>query len=508
MQSLASLKKTPAEGDSVSGNSVSSLKTRRGETWRRTLETLRVGLDPDHGIMRSLTETDMTDCRIGTRRFLVPTNPDVVDHVLHKARLNYIKSAEYESIKAAAGINLLTDEGDSWAAHRGVLNPKFAKRQLIQIFDLMIPPVDDMVARRVAEGDRFVFDMHEEMVMMTLRIVANSLFSQDFGPVVNSMHDQTTRALRTAENLLRLTLVGAMPPGIVWKVLTWLTYSRLPLPPPLNVAQEVMRNLDRAVNEIVDERLAHPTDTPDLLNTLIEAEGGNWPRKRIRDEALTFMLAGHETTANGMSWFWYLMAVNPDARQRMLDEVDTVLGSRRITVGDLDHLPWTTACIQESQRYYSAVPLIMRTALEDDTVNGHRIRRGTTVLIPVHAIHHDERYWDNPETFDPNRFMPDAPRPHRSAFLPFGGGRRICIGQSFALMEMVAVAATMSQHFVYDLVPGHPVVPEQSLTLRPKHGLHVIAKRRHVASVVTGAAVPQAVPAAVCPIEHEGSASK
>jgi len=311
-----------------------------------------------------------------------------------------------------------------------------------------------------------------------------------------------------AETCVRRTVVGGWPAGVVWRLFDWVAFSGRPERPPFNVMQEVVQSLDAAVNEIVNERLAHPTDTPDLLNTLIQADGGKWPRKRIRDEALTFMLAGHETTANGMAWFWYLMALNPDARQQMLDEVDSVLGDRRIGLDDLDHLPWTTACIQESQRYFSAVPVILRTALDDDEINGHRISKGTTVLIPVHAIHHDERYWENPETFDPKRFMPGAPRPHRSVFLPFGGGRRVCIGQSFALMEMVAIAAMMSQRFVYDLVPGHPVVPAQSLTLRPKHGLRVIAKRRDVTSVATGAAVPRAALVATCPVDHEGSESK
>lgn len=508
MQNVARLEGTSQERDSAVASSGAASSARRWGGWRRAVETLRVGLDPDRGIMRSLTETDMTDCRIGTRRFLVLMNPDAVDHVLHKARLNYVKSLEYEPIKAGAGINLLTDEGDSWASHRAVLNPKFAKRQLNQIFALMVAPMGDMLDRRVAQGDRFEFDMHEEMVMMTLRVVANSLFSQDFGPVVDSMHEQTTKGMKAAETLLRLTLVGALPSGVVWTLITRLAFSRLPTPPPFNVVQEVFQNLDDAVNVIVNERLAHPTDTPDLLNTLIEADGGKWPRKRIRDEALTFMLAGHETTANGMSWFWYLMALNPDARQKMLDEVDSVLGGRRITLEDLDHLPWTTACMQESQRYYSAVPVILRTALEDDEINGHGVSKGTTVLVPIHAIHHDERYWDGPETFDPSRFMPGAPRPHRSAFLPFGGGRRVCIGQSFALMEMVAIAAMMSQHFVYDLAPGHPVVPAQSLTLRPKYGLPVIAKRRDVASVTTALAASHAAPAATCPIDHERSESK
>ena len=191
------------------------------------------------------------------------------------------------------------------------------------------------------------------------------------------------------------------------------------------------------------------------------------------------MLAGHETTANAMSWFFYLMAQQSDARDKMLVEVDSALCGRRPTAEDLSPLPWTTACIQESQRYYSAVWVVAREAIEDDLIDGHHIRPGTTVLIPIHHIHHDERWWPDPEVFDPTRFLGDAGKDRpRSAYLPFGGGRRICIGQSFALMEMVLMAAIMSQRFTFDVRPAHPVELEATLTLRPKHGVHVVAHRR------------------------------
>jgi cytochrome P450 len=163
----------------------------------------------------------------------------------------------------------------------------------------------------------------------------------------------------------------------------------------------------------------------------------------------------------------------------MLAEIDDVLSGRRPTADDLARLPWTTACIQESQRYYSAVWIVARDAIEDDVIDGHHVRPRTTVLIPIHHIHHDERWWPDPETFDPTRFLGDAANdPPRLAYLPFGGGRRICIGQSFALMEMVLMAAIMSQRFVFDVFTVHPVELEATLTLRPKHGLHVIAHRR------------------------------
>lgn len=439
-----------------------------------TREALTVGFDVGERFVGRLRGNDIVRFRCAGRRFVSISHPDYVDHVLHEARLKYVKSDEYEPIRATAGVNLLTDEGDSWAAHRATLNPTFARRHLNGIVDLMIDPIIEVTG---ALQPGTPFDIHETMVEATLRVVANSLFSQDFGPLVQSMNDLATRGLRHAERLERLGLWGLMPRG-VYDTLHWLVFSGVRMPPPLRDIQNITLTLDRAVNAVIDHRLGHPTDAGDLLNVLLRADGGSWPRQRIRDEALTFMLAGHETTANAMSWFWYLMAQHTGARDRMLAEIDDVLGARRPTSEDLSRLPWTTACLQEAQRYYSAVWTIARRAIEDDIIGGHHIRPGTTILIPIHHIHHDPRWWPEPETFDPRRCCPpDKSRP-RSAYLPFGGGRRICIGQSFALMEMVLMAAIMSQRFAFDLAPGRPVEPEATLTLRPKHGIHVIGSER------------------------------
>jgi cytochrome P450 len=407
---------------------------KRLSTWTMTREALTIGFDAGDGFLGRLRGSDITRFRCAGRRFVSISHPDYVDHVLHAARLKYAKSNEYEPIRATAGINLLTDEGDSWATHRGPLNPTFARRRLNDIVDLMIDPITD-VTDGLTSGVRF--DLHETMVEATLRVVANSLFSQDFGPLVQSMNDMATRGLRHTERLERLGLLGLMPRP-VYATLNRLVFSGVHLPPPLRDIQDIALTLDAAVNAVIEQRLAHPTDSADLLNVLLRADGGTWPRQRVRDEALTFMLAGHETTANAMSWFWYLMAQHAEARDRMLSEVDGVLGARRPTADDLGRLPWTTACLQESQRYFSSVWIIAREAISDDFVGdlkaAHHIRRGTTVIIPIHHIHHDPRWWPDPETFDPNRFLAGAGDRPRSAYLPFGGGRRICIGQSFALM--------------------------------------------------------------------------
>lgn len=456
----------------------------RVPTVTATAAALLVGLDLERGVTPLLGRHDVTRARLGTRRFVSLRRAEHVDHLFHAGRTNYAKSLEYAPIRTVAGLNLLTDEADSWAAHRLALNPMFAKRRLTGLVDLMLEPIlatTDALDGLTHPGAEPQVDLHEEMVRLTLRVVANALFSQDFGAVVDSMHAVATRGLDLAETLLRLTLIGALP-GPAWRAIGAIGRAPLTLPPPLRTVQEVARTLDRAVDEVVDARLARPTTAPDLLNLLLEAGEGSWGRQRVRDEALTFMLAGHETTANALAWLWYLLATHPEARARMLDEVDAVLAGRTPAADDLGALPWTLACVQESQRMYSAVPVLPRVALVDDVIDGHHIRRGTTILVPVHLLHHDPRYWEDPESFRPERFLPGAPRPHRSAFLPFGAGRRVCIGQSFALMEMVAVVATLSQRLVFDLAPGAVVTPKQSLTLRPAHGVPVVVRRRDTGS--------------------------
>lgn len=447
----------------------------RLSTMTMSREAITIGFNAGDGFLGRTRGHDIARFRCAGRRFVSLSHPDYVDHVLHGARLKYVKSNDYEPIRAAAGVNLLTDEGDSWSAHRGALNPTFARRHLNDMVDLMLEPIEHVTAEIDCGTE---FDMHEVMVEATLRVVANALFSQDFGPLVHSMSDLATRGLRRTEKFGRMGLWGLMPRQ-VYEALMWCTFSGVPLPPPFREAQQITLALDEAVNAVLDDRVAHPTESADLLNVLFGADDGSWTRKRVRDEALTFMLAGHETTANAMSWLWYLLAENPDARDRMLAEIDDVLGGRRPTADDLFHLPWTTACVQESQRYFSAVWIVAREAVEDDVIDGHHIRPGTTVLIPIHHIHHDERWWPDPETFDPTRFLGDAGKDRpRSAYLPFGGGRRICVGQTFALMEMVLMAAIMSQRFTFDLVQGHRVELEATLTLRPKHGVRVVGRRR------------------------------
>lgn len=461
---------------------VSPVTPPRLPTAWATRSALRHGLDHRVGITSRLREYDVVQYRAGLRRFTSVRHPDYIDRVLHADREHYHKDIDYETLRAVLGVSLFTDEDESWRAHRSLMNPMFSKRRVDGLFDLVMEPIVGLADQLERRDDTEPLRLVEAMVDVTLNVVGNALFSHAFGKYADGMARNVTAALRTAEFMEHLILTGLAPRPALRALVRSLS-SDVPMPPGmLRTAQHLMHGFDDAVWSLIDERLEHPTESADLLNLLLATDGPDGrplPRRRVRDEALTFMLAGHETTANAMSWMWYLLAITPEARERLHAEVDTVLGGRLPTLDDIPKLEYTRACVEESMRYYSPAWIIPRLALDDHTLIDVPIRKGSSVLIPVHWVHHDERWWPEPERYRPERFLGDAGKDRpRSAYLPFGGGRRVCIGRSFALMEAVLITAVLAQRFQFDLVPGHPVDPEATLTLRPRHGIRVYAKAR------------------------------
>ena len=444
-------------------------------------DIVRRGLHVDSPIVRGVDGEDIAKFTFNRRTAFILKHPEYVDHVLHDGVAKYHKSIEYELLRAVVGLSLFTDEDESWRRHRMLLNPVMARRHLTGLFDLMVTPIDTFM-----EGVGGEIDMTEAMTELTLDVVGSALFGRGMADLARRIGPTVTMALRAAERFTRLIVV-ANPP--VWMArATSEAIRRAPwLPPPLDRLQDAMVTIDDTVWGVINDRRRTPGRDDDLLGLLLsvrDEHGRALPLRRVRDEACTFMLAGHETTANALSWMWYLLALNQGARERMIAEVDAVLGEReRPAIEDLKKLPWTAACFLEAMRIFPPAWVLPRRCVEDDVIGGHRIPKGASVIVPIHTIHHDERYWPDPETFDPTRFLPENARSHhRSAYLPFGGGRRVCAGQSFAVMEGTLITAMMSRRFTYELVPGFPVVPEATLTLRPRHGLKMVARPRTPAS--------------------------
>ena len=451
---------------------------------RVAAQTLREGLAIDGPLVRGVADSDIVRFAFAGRTTFVLGHPDYVDHVLHDAVDRYRKSVEYELLRSVVGLSLFTDEGESWRRHRRLLGPLFAKRHVLGLCELMLVPIDRYIDGLEAKGageERFPVNVTQGMTELTLDVVGSALFGRGMADLARRIGPLVTTGLRAAERTTRLMMV-TNPPWWLFRAWAGFLHHAPLLPPPLQRIQSVMRTIDETVWGVVRERQANPGRSDDLLGLLLsvrDEHGRPLPLRRVRDEATTFILAGHETTANALSWMWYLLALHPGARERMLAEVDEVLGGRRPAADDVARLQWTAACFQEAMRIFPPAWAIPRTAVREDEIDGHRIPRGASVLIPIHAIHHDARFWPDPEAFDPERFLGEnAHRHHRSAYLPFGGGRRICIGSSFATCEAVLVAARIGQRFAFDLAPGHPVEPEATLTLRPRRGLWMMARRR------------------------------
>jgi cytochrome P450 len=316
---------------------------------------------------------------------------------------------------------------------------------------------DEMLA---AWSDGEVRDIHQEMMQLTMRIVAKVLFSVEV--------TEDAQKVAASLNLLMRHTSGfrmIMPPPL----------RHLPLPELVRVKRAV-RELDEIVNRIIHQRRAGG-DNGDLLSMLIAArdeDGSAMTDRQLRDEIMTFLLAGHETTAVSLSWTWYLLSQHPEAGQKLRQELSDVLGGRTPQLEDLARLPYTDKVVKESMRLYPPAWSLARSVAKETDIGGYRLPVGANVVMSPWIMHRDPRYFDRPEQFDPDRWTElSTQQLPRFAYFPFGGGPRLCIGASFAMMEANLLLATIAQRVELRLVPGHPVTPQPGITLRPRHGMRM-----------------------------------
>jgi len=308
-------------------------------------------------------------------------------------------------------------------------------------------------------------DIHQEMMRLTLGIVVRALF--------NVESDETTQ-ISSAMNLIMGSTSGIrmlLPPIARY----------LPTPKMIGFRRAVAQ-LDKTVYGIIAQHRARGTDSGDLLSMLMAArdeDGSRMSDKQLRDEVLTFLLAGHETTALSMTWTWHLLSQHPEVEQKLHDELDRVLSDRVPQFSDLPALPFTERVIKESMRLYPPAWSLARTVVSDFELRGYRIPAGANVVMSQWIMHRHPAYFPDPEKFDPDRWLLDrSQKLPRFAYFPFGGGPRQCIGSSFAMMEATLLLATIAQRFRLRSVPDHPVVLVPSFTLRPKYGLRMTLESR------------------------------
>lgn len=407
------------------------------------------------GINREFGNT--TSFSIFGIRITSTINPMDAKYVLQENASNYTKSITYNEIKHILGQGLLTSEGAFWKRQRRISQPAF-KRSMIEKFSEVVLQETDKLLKSL-EGKNTT-DISEDMMKITFTIVGKALFQKDLGDRARAIGE----ALDTALSLVLDRIQGP------------LTHLPLKVPTPsnrkLNNAIITMRTL---VDELILERRKMGGGQGDLLDFLMfmkdEETGESMSDAQIRDEVLTFLLAGHETTSNALAWTFYLLSLYPEIRNKVREEVYPVMRTG-LNYGSLEHLPYTKNVIQESMRLFPPIWIIERAPILDDTIGGYFVPRGSVVSICINSIHRNPEYWLNPEGFEPDRFNPENSRGrHPFAYLPFGGGPRICIGNHFAMMEATLILASVVHNFDLNLLPFVKIEKNALITLRPKFGI-------------------------------------
>ncbi len=401
---------------------------------------------------------------VGPREIFLLNDPYYIQHVLQTNSRNYRKGRALVRTKILLGEGLLTSEGDLWLRQRRLIQPAFHRKRIAALGEMMTDCTLDMMAHWQPHQSR---DVAEEMMGLTLDIVCKALFS-------TNISEQERATVKEAMDVaLKFGVTNATRPPFMEKLPTRENHA----------AKKAIRQLDRIVYRIIQERHQHPQadDMSDLLTMLMTATdadtGEAMNDHQLRDEVMTLFLAGHETTANALAWTWYLLSENPAVAEQLYAELDSILNGRLPTMDDLPNLPYTQAILQESMRLYPPAWVISRQAVGEDEIGGYPIPIGSAVIVSPYVMHRNPIYWENPERFDPMRFLNPQWRPHFSYF-PFGGGARQCIGMNFAMMEAQLVLATVAQSYRLKLVEGTKVVPEALITLRPRNGVPVVIEPR------------------------------
>ena len=408
---------------------------------------------------------DVSQFKVGPQYFFFLNHPDLIHDVLVTYDRNFLKGRALERAKRLLGEGLLTSEGEFHLRQRRMIQPVF-HRGKISTYASVMQKHSEALSSRWTDGQ--VLDIHEEMMQLTLKIVGDTLFHADVAGEAEEIGDALTRLVEEF-NILMFPFSEFL--------------ERLPIPRMIRIRKAIER-LDRTVYRMINDRRNSSDVKNDLLSMLLHSFDEENPARRmtdqqVRDEAMTIFLAGHETTANALTWTWYLLSQHPEVEAKLHAELGKVLQGMSPSLEDLQGLPYLTMVISESMRLYPPAWVIGRRAIEDHHAGDFLIPAGSIVAMSQYVMHRDPRYYPEPEKFDPERWTPKArmQRPKFSYF-PFGAGSRICIGEHFAWMEATLILATLCQGWNARLIPGHPVELRPTITLRPKHGLKMILCRR------------------------------
>ncbi len=398
---------------------------------------------------------------------IVVNTSEFIHSILVEHAYDFDKGAYvHDAFRPVIGNGLFISEGDFHRKQRKLMAPSFQPRQIVGYADAMVG-----YGERIQETwqDGSTIEVGREMTHVTMSIVGKVLFDAD----VFTEADELGAAMNTALEHAAYATSKVFPIPFSW-----------PIPRHLRT-RKAIAVLRRRIQKMIDERRASAEERNDFLSILLQAreeDGSGMDDEQVRSEALTLFGAGHETTATALTWAWYLLTSHPDAYQKVQQEVDTVLQGRSPTYADLAQLPYTLQVFKETLRLYPPAYAFSRVALHDVDLNGYVVRKGRSVAGAPYALHRRPDYFPDPEKFDPERFTPEnEKRLPRYAYLPFGAGPRICIGNHFAMMEGHLLLATLAQRVTFELVPGQQIVPDPSktLTMRPKYGVKMIVRHRN-----------------------------
>jgi cytochrome P450 len=404
--------------------------------------------------------------RIGRQDVFLLSDPAGIEDVLVTHAGSFHKGRALERAKRTLGEGLLTSEGAFHLRQRRLVQPAFHKPRVASYAEAMIRAAH---ATRERWQAGMPFDLAAEMNRLTLAIVADTLFGAQVGSGSDTARVQ--QAITDVMEMFDLVLVPFAD---------WLVHLPLPRMRRYRAAQQA---LDDVIYGIIAARRASGEDRGDLLSMLLNAQdtegaGGGMTDQQLRDEVITLFLAGHETTANALTWTWVLLARHPEADRHLHAEFDAVLGERSPSAADVGRLPYARAVIAEAMRLYPPAWTMGRRAVVDYHWGGCDIPAGSLILMSQWILHRDARYWPEPERFDPERWLPEPPPRPRFVYFPFGGGNRVCVGESFAWTEAILVLATIAQRWRLRLDLAHPVEPQPLITLRTRYGVRASAEPR------------------------------
>jgi cytochrome P450 len=405
------------------------------------------------------TYGDVVQYRILGKRAILFRHPDHIRYVLDTHHPNFGKSSlSREALRELLGTGLLTSTGELWRRQRRLMQPAFGKESMLRLAPMMVEDTQRML-ERWSQSSAEPVDVHVEMGRLALAIAGRTMFLTDVGAVADTVGRTITEMSQESELLSRP--FAALP--------RW-----IPVPGQANRAAAI-RRLDEVVMGIIAGRRETQSNGHDLLSLLMAArdeDGAPMSDRQVRDEVMTLLIAGHETTANLLAWTFYLLSHHQMVEERLVAEVRTVVGTRAVTAADVPKLLYLQQVIQESMRLYPPAWVMTREAHGNEVVGGYRVPAGAILLLSPYFTHRHPAVWERPEQFDPERFAPgqDQGRP-KHAYFPFGGGQRFCIGAPFAMLEAPLVIASVLQRFRLRMVSDTPVEPLASATLRPRGGL-------------------------------------